>query len=207
MVRLSLETPVARAALCRSAASLLAIVPLVTVPLVTRADGGEFAKQGFADRDFALGSKGVSSYESMKLGTALKDLDDATAAAASKAEVVKVLAYYRGVCGYVEGGGRLKPDAGIDDAGRALSELAAGDAALEGIAAQAVKFAGKAVASGGKGDPGPQAVATTDLANVLADFGFAAAAVERELRPKTAIGAPDLRSKAEGIDVTAKRSI
>ena len=35
----------------------------------------------------------------------------------------------------------------------------------------------------------------------------AAAAVERELRPKTAIGAPDLRSKAEGIDVTAKRSI
>ena len=77
MVRLSLETPVARAALCRSAASLLAIVPLVTVPLVTRADGGEFAKQGFADRDFALGSKGVSSYESMKLGTALKDLDDA----------------------------------------------------------------------------------------------------------------------------------
>ena len=92
----------------------------------TRADEGEFAKQGFADRDFALGSKGVSSYESMKLGTALKDLDDATAAAASKAEVVKVLAYYRGVCGYVEGGGRLKPDAGIDDAGRALSELAAG---------------------------------------------------------------------------------
>jgi len=85
--------------------------------------------------------------------------------------------------------------------------LAAGDAALEGYAADAVKFAGKAVASGGKGDPGPQAVAATDLANVLADFGFAAAAVERELRPKTAIGAPDLRSKAEGIDVTAKRSI
>ena len=206
MVRLSLETPVARAALCRSA--LLAVAPLCTVPLhAVHADEGEFAKQGFADRDFALGSKGVSSYESMKLGTALKDLDDATAAAASKAEVVKVLAYYRGVCGYVEGGGRLKPDAGIDDAGRALSELAAGDAALEGFAADAVKFAGKAVASGGKGDPGPQAVAATDLANVLADFGFAAAAVERELRPKTAIGAPDLRSKAEGIDVTAKRSI
>ena len=70
-------------------------------------------------------------------------------------------------------------DAGIDDAGRALSELAAGDAALEGFAADAVKFAGKAVASGGKGDPGPQAVAAADLANVLAGFGFAAAAVGR----------------------------
>ena len=206
MVRLSLETPVARAALCRSA--LLAVVPLArcrcTPFAPTRASSRSRASPTATLR---LGSKGVSSYESMKLGTALKDLDDATAAAASKAEVVKVLAYYRGVCGYVEGGGRLKPDAGIDDAGRALSELAAGDAALEGFAADAVKYAGKAVASGGKGDPGPQAVAATDLANVLADFGFAAAAVERELRPKTAIGAPDLRSKAEGIDVTAKRSI
>ena len=207
MVRLSLETPVARAALCRSAASLLAIVPLCHGAACCSRRRGRVREAGLRRPPTLLGSKGVSSYESMKLGTALKDLDDATAAAASKAEVVKVLAYYRGVCGYVEGGGRLKPDAGIDDAGRALSELAAGDAALEGFAADAVKFAGKAVASGGKGDPGPQAGRRPTSPTCWPTLGSRRPPSSANCVPKTAIGAPDLRSKAEGIDVTAKRSI
>jgi len=143
---------------------------------------GSYAKQGITSNSIALGSKGISAYEKLKVDGAIKDLAEAVAAA-NDAKLTPTLNYFAALLPLVkeEKLDRIE-EKSIQLAVDNLVALASGNESFEGQAASIGKRSATLLGACKKGDEGGAALAVVKLATELADFAFGWASSDRPLK-------------------------
>ena len=144
--------------------------------------------------DVSLGSSGISSYEKLKLDTAIDELAAAMAASESSALKPSLEAYAEALKLIANSKASKETASQLDAASSLLTETATSGTSKESLLAQAasVEKKSRSTAASCGGDVGAAAVAGTKLADELTDLAYSWAAAVRPLQEVT-IGQPALK--------------